>query len=451
MRASAFLAFLSISLALAAPARADRPASLDDLLKRVKTGWQTESQELKQVEARFRAAKDKQRQLLSEAKAALAAEQRRGEALEKEFDLNKTKVGQLEEALKRRLGTMGELLGVIRQVAGDTISHVDGSLTTAQFPGRTKPLEPLARSKALPTIKQLQQMWYVLQHEMTESGKVVRFTAPVITVEGDQKPRSVIRIGVFNAIADGRYLHWDAEVSRLAELRRQPASRYLATAAALGAAKQGFERVAVDPSRGQVLSMLVQTPSLTERIQLGGLVGYIIIGIGIGALLLGLFRFVVLFVVDLRVRRQRAVAKASGKNPLGRILRIYETNPEVETETMELKLDEAIMRESSRLERFLWVIKIGAVVAPLLGLLGTVTGMIRTFQAITLFGTGDPKLMAGGISEALVTTMLGLCVAIPLVLLHSWLRSMSKKVVGVLEEQSAGIVARRAEQALQHG
>jgi biopolymer transport protein ExbB len=442
---------LWIVIALPATARADKPASLDELLKRVQTGWQTESQELKQIEARFRAAKGKQRQLLAQAKAALAAEQRRGESLEQEFDLNKTKAGQLEEALKRRLGTMGELLGVIRQVAGDTISHVDGSLTTAQFPGRTKPLEPLARSKALPTIKQLRQMWYILQHEMTESGKVVRFTAPVITVEGDQKPRSVIRVGVFNAISDGRYLHWDAEVGRLAELRRQPAARYLATAAALGSARQGFERVAVDPSRGQVLSMLVQTPSLSERIQLGGLVGYIIIGIGIVALLLGLFRFVVLFIVDLRVRRQRAAASAGAGNPLGRIIQIYEKNPEAETETMELKLDEAIMRESSRLERFLWVIKIGAVVAPLLGLLGTVTGMIRTFQAITLFGTGDPKLMAGGISEALVTTMLGLCVAIPLVLLHSWLRSMSRKVVGVLEEQSAGIVARRAEQALQQG
>jgi biopolymer transport protein ExbB len=420
--------------------------SLDDLLQRVRSGWRVENKESRRREAVFSAAKDRQRALLAQARARLEAERKEGERLEQEFDGNKARIGQLEQTLRSRLGTMGELFGVIRQVAGDTRAKVDGSLVSAQYPGRGDSLEKLARSRSLPTIKGLERLWYILQHEMTESGKVVRFSTKVVTAAGEESRRDVIRVGVFNAIADGTYLNWMPEVGKLVELKRQPRARYLATAGALSATRKGFARVAIDPSRGSVLSLLVQTPSFWERIQLGGLIGYIVIGIGIVTFLLALVRMLYLAFVSWRVRRQRGRAIARPDNPLGRILKVYEESPDAETGTIELKLDEAITRESTRLERFLWAIKIGAVVAPLLGLLGTVTGMIRTFQAITLFGTGDPKLMAGGISEALVTTMLGLCVAIPLVMLHSWLRAMSRRVVDVLEEQSAGIVARRAEQ-----
>ncbi|MEC8351463.1 MAG: MotA/TolQ/ExbB proton channel family protein, partial [Pseudomonadota bacterium] len=102
-------------------------------------------------------------------------------------------------------------------------------------------------------------------------------------------------------------------------------------------------------------------------------------------------------------------------------------------------------REMPKITRNLTLIKIISVVAPLLGLLGTVTGMINTFQAITLFGTGDPKLMAGGISQALVTTVLGLVVAIPTVFLYTLLNTRSKNMLLILQEQSAGIIAERSE------
>jgi biopolymer transport protein ExbB len=132
-------------------------------------------------------------------------------------------------------------------------------------------------------------------------------------------------------------------------------------------------------------------------------------------------------------------------NPLGRVLRVYEENQSADVEKLGLKLDEAILKETPALERGIMLLKVLSVVAPLLGLLGTVTGMIKTFQAITLFGTGDPKLMAGGISEALVTTVLGLVTAIPLLLLHSVVSTRSKNLVQVLDEQSVGLVAERAE------
>ncbi|MCP4602842.1 MAG: MotA/TolQ/ExbB proton channel family protein [Proteobacteria bacterium] len=441
------LAFTSVGLAEEAKkTKPSNAASLDDLLDKIKAGWRQETAEQREREEQFIANKEKQQQLLKEAEAALEAEQKRSEQLEQEFDQNKVRVDELEITLKERLGTMGELFGVIRQVVGDTRSQVDHSIVSAQFPNRGDSLEKLASSKGLPKIEQLEQLWYVLQHEMTESGKVSRFSAPVVSAQGEEKKQKVTRVGVFNAVSNGKFLYWLPKPQKLAELGRQPPTRYLKTARDLEEAKTGFVDVAVDPSRGVILSLIVQTPGNRERIDQGGPIGYTVIFLGIITFVIAVLRFLYLAFVSWKVRRQRSSSTVRTNNPLGRIMNVYEQNPSAKTETLELKLDEAILRESTKLDRLLWLVKIVSVVAPLLGLLGTVTGMIKTFQALTLFGTGDPKLMAGGISEALVTTMLGLCVAIPLVLLHSGLKSMSKRISDELEEQSAGIIAKRAEQ-----
>jgi biopolymer transport protein ExbB len=192
---------------------------------------------------------------------------------------------------------------------------------------------------------------------------------------------------------------------------------------------------------------LIDTPSRSERIQQGGYVGYVIIGLGILAVLVGLARWAVISVTSRKVAAQRKSDRANPGNPLGRVLGVYEEHRDANTETLELKLDEVVLRESAKLERFLWLVKTVSVVAPLLGLLGTVTGMIQTFQAITLFGAGDPKMMAGGISEALVTTMLGLTTAIPLVLLYDTLANSTRGITNVLDEQSAGLIALRSEKS----
>ena len=144
------------------------------------------------------------------------------------------------------------------------------------------------------------------------------------------------------------------------------------------------------------------------------------------------------------VKAQSSAKKPNANNPLGRVMKVGNDNLDKDIETLELKLAEAIMSERPAIERGINVVKIISVVAPLAGLLGTVTGMIVTFQQITLFGTGDPKIMAGGISQALVTTVLGLVVAIPTTLAHSFLQSSARSVVDVLEEQATGIVAEKA-------
>jgi len=430
----------------AAP-KAKRPkaASLDELLKRVKKGWKEDSAETKQREAHFQANKAKQAKLLKKARARLAAMQKRSENMERKFDENEALMARLEETLRIRLGTMGELFGVIRQMAGTAMGHLDTSLISAQFPGRGKILMPLATSKGLPSVKQIEELWYLLQQEMIESGKVVRFKTKIFTTAGKEVEKEIIRIGTFTTISDKQFVVWEGEVGKLQELSRQPGSMHMAGAAALSDAKEGFVRMSVDPTRGQLLSVLVQTPSFIERLDHGGIIGYIIMGLGALTFLLALMRGLVLSIVGLKVRRQIGSKTPSSKNPLGRIMEIHTKNPDLDLETLEHRLDEAILRESAKLERFLWAVKIVSVVAPLMGLLGTVTGMIRTFTSIVMYGTGDPKVMAGGISEALMTTMLGLIVAIPLVLLHAWLNSISKRVSTVLEEQSTGIIATQAE------
>ncbi len=421
---------------------------LMQLLQDTRNARAKEQAENAERENRFLRERNQQASLLSQAKADKAAAERRSEQLIAEFEKNEKELSELETALNLKIGQLGEMFGVVRQVAGDLRGITGGSYVSSQpnTDGRDDFLEELGRSKELPSIEKLERLWFEMQREMTEGGRVVRYTAPVINPDGTEVQREVVRVGAFTAVSDGKFLIYPPDTDKLTELKRQPQSRYLGMAEDLEEAEQGPVRMALDPTRGALLSVIVQAPSLAERIAQGAEIGYIIIAIGVIGLLLAVERFFSLFTIGRKMADQRGVP-ARDDNPLGRVLLSYEKNPAADLETIESRLDEAIIKETPQLEKRLSIIKIFAAVAPLLGLLGTVTGMIVTFQAITLFGTGDPKLMAGGISQALVTTVLGLVVAIPMVFLHSVLSARSKALVQILEEESAGLVAQRSEKA----
>lgn len=417
---------------------------LDQLLDQVKQTQTQESRLNKEREAEFIADKAKQQQLLSEAKAKLARQEQRSQQLKKQFEDNEQKLGTLETELNNRSGILKELFAVARQAAGDLKADLDNSLVSAQFPQRTEKLSALADSKALPTIEQLETLWFSLQHEMTESGKVVVFNTEIESASGEPKPAKVVRVGVFNALADGQYLNYSVETNKLVELARQPDSKYLNMAEDIVDTTEGTADIGIDPTRGVILSMLIQTPDIFERIDQGGFIGYIILLLGLGGFVFAIIRLFNLVRTHKQMVLQMQQSTISNDNPLGRVINAAEQANAEDSETLELVLDEAITREIPELEKGLSMIKLLAGVAPLLGLLGTVTGMIATFQSISLFGTGDPKLMASGISQALVTTMLGLCIAIPLLFLHSLLASRSRVASQILDEQSAGIISRRA-------
>jgi biopolymer transport protein ExbB len=201
----------------------------------------------------------------------------------------------------------------------------------------------------------------------------------------------------------------------------------------------------IDGTRGSILALLVESPTVGDRLRQGGIVGYCIMGLGVVGLLIAFWRAVGLSTAGRKVSAQLKRETASTDNPLGRVLAAYEANRGADTETIELKLSEAALKEMPDLTKGLLFIKVISVVAPLMGLLGTVTGMIKTFQVITLFGAGDPKMMAGGISQALMTTVLGLVVAIPMVLIHTLVSGQSRKIINIIQSQSAGIVATHSE------
>jgi biopolymer transport protein ExbB len=419
------------------------PTSADELLKEVLKGWEVEKVEDKERERRFANAREDQRKLLADAKAMEDRAEARSQALELEYQEKEVTIAELEEALEERMGNLGELFGVTRQIAGDTRGNVEASITTAQF-GRERVefLEELGKSKELPSIAELERLWHELVREMVEQGKTVEFSAEVYTPSGIET-RDVIRAGVFSVISDGEYLLWDPNQGQLQELSRQPPARFVDTVGDYQGSSEELAGLAIDPSRGSLLAVLIETRGLTERLPEGGAVGYTVIALGIIAALLGIYKMIVLTLTGRRVAAQKKTSRPDTGNPLGRILSVAANNPDVDREQLELMLDEVVLRESSKLESLVWLVRIVSVVAPLMGLLGTVTGMIKTFQSITLFGAGDPRMMAGGISEALVTTMLGLVTAIPLVLMHAALANSTKKIVDTLDEQSAGLIAQQ--------
>ncbi len=429
----------------------DKAKSLDELLRLVQSAKVSESREHSQREAEFRKAKDQQAQLLSNAKGVKATEERRSDQLEKSFADNELRVEVLRTQLDKRLGTLKELFGHLTSAAGDARASLEQSVVSAQYPGRTAFLDELiakmSSNTKLPSLAEIERLWYEINREMVASGQVVKFPAKVITVDGEQVTTEVVRIGAFNLVADGQYLTYTPRTGALAELARQPRA-YTGGAADLQTASEGFTRVGIDPtgpSGGGLLSALIDTPTLVEKWHQGAEVGYIITGVGAFAIVLALWRFMVLLGVSRKVAAQLNNPEASADNPLGRVLKVAEAHPNSDAESTELRLHEAVLKERPDIETGLNLLKIIAMVAPLLGLLGTVTGMIVVFQQITIFGAGDPKMMAGGISQALVTTVLGLVVAIPTVLMHTFVNGYAQRVLHILEEQSAGIVAQKVE------
>jgi biopolymer transport protein ExbB len=297
----------------------------------------------------------------------------------------------------------------------------------------------------VPAIDDLKALQTMLIEEIVFSSQVSRFETELNDVTGATQTRPVVRIGTFNAVSADGYLHMNEGESTLSVLPRQPARHYASSAKDFFHATGGNASVAIDPSRGSLLSLVIQSPGIVRQMTYGGAIGYTIITIGLVGFVIAAWRLWSLNGTRRRVASQLKAESADPANPLGRVLAVAEENRLAPVETLERKLDEAVMRETPSLERYQGIIKVIAGVAPLMGLLGTVVGMIRTFQTITLFGSGDPRLMADGISQALVTTVEGLVVAIPLVFMHALMTDRSREVIDILEEQSAGLVARHTE------
>jgi biopolymer transport protein ExbB len=420
--------------------------TLDDLLKEVKNDRVSVAKLDKKREAEFKADLNKQKALLAKAKKEEAAQQARNKRLTKAYAANEIRLSQKEIELDTATGTLGEMFGVSRAAAANAYGQIATSIVSAQYPGRGEVLDKIANAKAIPALEDLEELWFALQTEMTESGKVAKFDTEVTNLDGSKSTESIIRIGTFNLVSDSGYLTYNDEVAQVQPLPKQPAGHISGTASSFYGETSGYAPVFVDPSRGAILSLETRKKTLEEFFHEGKEVGYAITLLLIIGCLIALERFIVLSGMSSKIKAQeKNLDQPNENNPLGRLLKVYFDNSNVDAETLELKLDEAILRETPQVDRGINLIKMFAAIAPLMGLLGTVIGMIMTFQTITLFGTGDPKIMAGNISLALVTTALGLICALPLILIHSVIAGKAKAVLQKLDEQSAGLIAAIAE------
>ena len=431
------------------------PSSPEELLELVQKGQFADTQEQRDRERQFRNEKNKQAKLLADAKAERARLEREAARLEQKFEANEALLVVAEAQLKERLGSLNEIFGHLAGLATESRNIFEQSISSAQFGKEreeflTKLAVKMGQGVTLATIPELERLWFELQREINATGEVVKFTTDVIALDGTVESREVVRVGVFNAVSDGNYLTYASTRGMYEELPSQPARRYTSTTSDVLDAEAFPVQFAVDPTGpqgGSYLSSLIAMPGWGERTQQGGVVGYIILYIlGLGGL--GLFGWRLYSLMGIRslVDSQLAASTLSIDNPLGRVLKVAEDNPKADTETIELKMAEQILNERPPIEKLNWLIKLISIVAPLMGLFGTIIGMIITFQMITLFGTGDPKTMAEGISIALVTTWLGLAVAIPMTFMSAIVSNFSKGILETIEEQAIGMAAERSEQ-----
>ncbi len=440
--ASALVILLTPAWAAEEPTAEEETMTLSDLVRSVRdTAAQAESR-LQARQAEFVAARDEQRALLNDARRRRQAAEAEADALRAAFEVAEEELADLETKLDENAGDLREVFSVVRQVSGDAAPVLQNSLVGAQNPERNSLVERLAAGDSTPTSSDLRSLWLTLLDEMEQSGRVVRFEAPVISAAGEETNMKVTRIGTFTALADGSYLRYLPESGKLLALARQPAGASAAEALQFERAEAPLAPISIDPSRGSILALIVQTPEMSERIAQGGIIGYLILIIGAVGLALGAIRFVRVMITHRQVNSEVGDPNANHGHTISRLREVaVDEAYHGDASALAAKLDEVVAAAAEQLNRGLPTLAIFAAVSPLLGLLGTVTGMIETFQVITLFGAGDPRLMSGGISQALITTQLGLAVAIPLLLLHSFLQSRANALITTLDQTATDLFA----------
>lgn len=432
--------------------------SLDALLKEVASGRSVEAQAFDEAKARFSSASEaEQQKMLQEAQAKRNELDARSNALSGQFSANEMKINDLDKQLREKAAALGvaEIFGLSKQIAGDSATILEQSLISTQFPpkagelDRANALRAFSASKQIPSTADLERLWFEMQREMAASGQVAKYRTPVIQPGGEAVEQVVSRIGPFTASSEGKVLDYMASLHALSVFPRQPPSEILSHVRKFESASSGYVQGVVDASRGVLMALYVERPTWVQRIEHGEQVNYVILFVGAVGVICFLIQLVYLIGVRLRVSAQlKRLDSPTKDNPLGRVLLAFRGDAntiEKDADIAELKITEAVSREVPKLERFQSLLRLAVAAGPLLGLIGTVIGMIITFQAITESGSGDPKLMAHGIGAAMIATVLGLGIAIPLLFANALLASLSGGVTQIIEEQSAGMLAESIE------
>lgn len=315
--------------------------------------------------------------------------------------------------------------------------------------------QELSESKTIPDGQKLQEGFTVAANLYRRLSSKSRAAGSFFLPDGSKAEGEIIKIGniaAFGVSAKGSGALAPAGAGEF-KLWKQPGSAATAQALANDEMPKELQIFIYENSEMEVSDPEEKT--LVSTVKSGGIIGYIILGLGALGVLLILFRVVFLITANSNVSKitnivvdkiesckaDEAISAIKGfKGSIARVVKSILRNIKHDRDHLEDIITESILNESTALDRFGSFILVIAAVAPLLGLLGTVSGMIATFDVITEFGTGDPKLLAGGISIALVTTMLGLIVAIPLLLIGNLLSGWSQNIKDAMERNALHIV-----------
>jgi len=418
---------------------------LDSLLKEIIQDSTKQERIDKTREAKFLNDLKNDKKLLTEKAEALKKEKEKTENLKNLFQKQKLTISDYQNEIDKKSENLKDLFSMLKQESRDFSSLLKASMTSAQIKNRQPFLEKMTKSNEIPSIHDIKKFWSLYLQEIIESGKMKTFQAEVVDIDGNKKSELVTRAGIFSAFNSKEYIKYDESLESFVSLVRQPNSNYLNYIQEYKKNQNKITPILIDPTRGVLFNMLKEKATIKERIMQGGVIGYIILVLGGIIIIFSIYKYIRFLGIQSKIKKQFLSKVPSPDNPLGRILLSFEKHQTKDIQIIEGKMDSAIIKEIPELQSGLPMIKLVAAVAPLLGLLGTVTGMIETFQSITLFGTGDPKLMASGISQALMTTVLGLVVAIPVLFIFSILSSQSKKIIEILTQQSSALIAKKLE------
>jgi biopolymer transport protein ExbB len=369
--------------------------------------------------------------LLNDAKKKLADENARNKRLEADFEKYEKALTELEESLQIKIGVLGELFGVTRQYAGELAAASNNSVIFYEFPERLETLKTVSKIK-VHNLAELEDLWLAYFDEIVAGSEIKTFNAQVTNPDGESFEGPVTRYGLFSASHNGKFVTPISSLNSFQLLAKQPESK-ITRSLKRHLNADDYSTVSIDPTRGFLLSLYLDKPGWIQRIAQGKAIGFVIILIGIIGAAFSAYK-----IYRLREYSQEVTNESVGV--------VHDMTNSIKSnssrESKENIIDEIIINYSGKIEWGNNWVKFFAAVAPLLGLLGTVIGMIETFQAITLFGTGDPKQMAGGISQALITTMLGLIVAAPLLGMYTYISEKTSSIVQILEEKASYILSK---------
>ncbi|CAK2924086.1 biopolymer transport protein ExbB [Vibrio crassostreae] len=422
--------------------------STAQLVNKAKSENRTQASHNVVREADFKKIEQELKAIKAQLEAKRTSIQGATDVLTQTFSDNENKLARLEEKLRLETGSLGELFGVVRQNAKELGAELSSTVNSVDRAEHTATVDQIIDAKSLPSMPQLSGLWMSMVEQIQASSELSKSQIAFINGEGNTQTVDAYRLGSIGLVTDQGYVSWNTQREDATAYLKQPLNG--PTLASLSTLANGdVSNVVVDPSRGFMLEQLALTPSLTDRLQAGGVVGKVILGLLAIGLIIALVRGISLAIARQKIRAQLKNPEQAGDNPLGRVLAVYNKEQNQTVEALELRLLEAVVDEQTHLEKGLSMLKLLAALAPMLGLLGTVTGMIETFQVITQFGNGDPKVMAGGISMALVTTVLGLVAAMPLLLAHNILSTQAENIRNILEKQGIGLVAEQAEKTVE--